>query len=516
MDAADLGAPSGGGGSGSGGSSPQVRSLKIAAATTELVPREELPLTVHVVPAGRHLVRFALPANDESQPLDAVLDRSEAETDETGTAGVVLLASSSRATFRVRASIDDVVAELELAVTDMGTATIVVQPTYSGRRDPMTWVASARRGNCAEGPVIPPPDGPFLGFAPKDHAPEIVGVPANTPVAITLRSGHYMGGCASVEMFPAGPEDRRHVVKVTVLDRPIELAASQLSLSLNLNATDTAFVELNQLAGAAASSAMLGSSSDDADALLDAMRATLDSNGREELDLARQDEGWDDLVRAHWGQGAPTRLRERVASWLGSGAEVLKGAGPLLQGELRAIDRSSAELRPAQLAGLTPEQAGLVNSALVSWSADADDTVVLGTDLYLSSSRLALGLAEGAAQLDFPEAESAAQALALALDCEALGGVLAGAGSDETNGYLECDADCLSELCQTAVTSIWQRGRDVSSAEPVRLALTAAGEARVGDAAEIAGIRGTWVGELSAEGFERSTGGPLSATQPAP
>jgi hypothetical protein len=103
----------------------------------------------------------------------------------------------------------------------------------------------------------------------------------------------------------------------------------------------------------------------------------------------------------------------------------------------------------------------------------------------------------------------------LAVECEALAEELAAAGSDTTFAYPGCDASCLRDLCQTAIASIWQRGRDASSSSPVRLALTAAGEARVGDAAEIAGILGSWIGDLSGVEFARSTGGQLSAVQPA-
>src|SRR5688500_10620263 len=112
------------GGSGASGGASQVQSLEFVEAPTNLVPREELTLTVQVSPGGRHLVRFSLPTNEESEPLDAVLDRSEAETDETGRASAVLLASSSGTSFRVRASTESKVAELSLLVTEMGGATV--------------------------------------------------------------------------------------------------------------------------------------------------------------------------------------------------------------------------------------------------------------------------------------------------------------------------------------------------------------------------------------------------------
>lgn len=515
-DGASLDAAPSGGNGGSGGSSQQKLSLAFVDAPRTLGPRDKLLVTVQVTPAGRHPVRFALPANEASDPLDAVLDRSEDETDDNGRASALLLAPSSQTAFTIRASVGGVSAELALTVVESGFVTIEVQPTLSAQRDPGTWVATAHLGKACE-PTIPPPDGPdHKVYAPKGSAPEIPNVrsdePNDFPMAITLRSGHYMGGCSTVEMFTTAPQDGRYVVRVTVLDRPIELLSSQLSLSLGLDDT-AAFRELTELAGADALVATLGSSTDDADALLDTMRATLEGVPRQQLDLARKAEGWDDLVRQHWGQGASTRLRDRLAAWLASGTAQLGAVETLLEAELKPVDAFSAELLPVRLAGLEPAQAGLVSSALVSWSAAADDTVVLGTDVYLSSSRLATGLAEQAALNDFPEAEGATAALVDLLDCSGLGPLLSGAGSDSTEAYEGCDADCVSELCRTAVGAIWQRGRDVRSSKPTRLALNAGGKAFVGDAAEIAGISGTWVGELSHAGFEKPTGGVLNATQ---
>jgi hypothetical protein len=510
--------PSGGSGSGSGGSSAQQVSLAFVGAPRALVPREALLLTVQVSPPGEHLVRFALPANDESNPLDAVLDRSEADTDASGRASALLLAPTSTTAFKIRASVEGTSTELPLDVVESGYVTIEVQPIPTGQRTPTTWVATARfPGEC--GPAIPSPDGPeeFTGYAPAGSAPEILDVPIDDPeafpMAITLRSGHYMGGCTTIEAFTTPPQDGRYVVRVTVLDRPIELLSSRLSLSLGLESAEP-FKELTELAGADALVAVLGSSSDDADALLDTMRATLDGVPRQELDSARKAEGWDDLVRQHWGQGAGTRLRDRVAAWLARGTTQLVASENLLEAELVPVDMTSAELLPVRLAGLEPTQAGLVSSALVSWSAAADDTVVLGTDVYLSSSRLATGLAEQAAIEDFPQATGAPAALAEVLDCGTLSLLLSAAGSDSTEAYPGCDAECLSELCRTAANTLWQRGREVRSSQPTRLALNAAGKAHVGDAAEIAGISGTWVGELSGDTWERSTGGELSAVQP--
>jgi hypothetical protein len=490
-------------------------SLRFLDSTELLAPRQELRLTVQAEPAGRYTVRFALPSSDGFEPLDAVLDTSMLETDESGAAQVELHAPSENTSFRVRASIGGgLVATRDFTVEADGKAAILVQSVYTGHRLPTAWAASARPGEtCADVHGIPPDEGPYPGYSAADEVPKISGVPAGVPLAVTLRSGHFMFGCASVEMLPAGPEDRPQVVRVTVLDRPIELAASNVTLALARQAGDTAFEDLLAAAALEVKPALLGSSTDDVDAVLDAMREALTGTPRQQLDTARKNEDWDSLLRSAWGSGASTRLRDRVAAWLTAGAATLAQQEHLLKGALGAVDGKNAQLELSEVAGLEPEQAGFVTPTLVTWSADAADTVVLGSDHYLSISRLAMGLAEASALLDEPDSASGAAALASSLDCAALGATLSAAGSDTELAYPECDASCLSELCQVALDAIWKRGREATTTSPALLRVTAAGAARVGEAAELASIEGNWVGKLSAGDEQRDTGGPLTASE---
>ncbi|HKY38324.1 MAG TPA: hypothetical protein VJN18_20415 [Polyangiaceae bacterium] len=506
----------GGSGNTSGG---QPTGLLFQDSATDLIPRQQVTLTVEAKPPGVYSVRFALPKDTESDPLDAVLEHSAAVTDATGQASVMLTAPSTNAMlFRVRASIGgDLSVERDFTVTDAGSVKVRVQPFYprdTREEDITTWNASARRGEtCADHPSIPVPDGSITGVSAKMETPVLHGVWTGVPVAITLRSGHFVGGCTSIEMFRPGPPEMEHVVDVTVLNRPIELAQSNVDVSLQLDPEDQTFQEVIQAAAESALTALRGPSTDDADALLDAMRNTLDGEARQNLDAARKAEGWDDLVRVHWGTA--TRLNASVSGWLARGRVELASSQELLQGRLSAIDAKSAELTLLSAASLSPSQAGFVGSALVSWSAEADDTIGLATDLYLSGSRLASGLAALPALDDFPAAQTPEQALALALDCSGLSSVLAAAGSDNVLAYPLCNSACLTERCEQAAEALWQRASDATSTKPLRLALTAAGRVTaVGDAAEIEGITGSWVGELT--GFTQSTGGPLVGSPPDP
>jgi hypothetical protein len=511
---AQLAGPIDGGSDAGTGNTPtggQPAGLSFLDGDTTLTPGQEVPVLVQASPAGQYLVRFALPNDTTSDPLDAVLERSEVPTDASGLASVKLTAPSTIATFRVRASIaGDLSVEREFTVTDGGTVKVRVHPIYTRGRDTTTWEASARpEDSCANHPSIPVPDGRITDDSPRGEDPELLDVPVGIPVAITVRSGQFVGGCTSIEMFRPGPPETEHVVEVTVLNRPLELAQSNVDISLQLDAEDEAFRDVNLAAAESALVALRGSSTDDADALLDAMRGALSGQARQDLDAARKAESWDDLVRAHWG--GPTRLHDTMSTWLASGSVELANSDELLQGQLSAVDAKSAELTLLSVAGISPAQAGFVSSSLVSWSAEADDTIGLATDVYLSSSRLATGLAAVAALDAFAAADRAEQALALALDCSGLTSTLAAAGADSVLAYPLCNGTCLNELCEQASLTLWQRARDATSTQPLRLALTATGEVDgVGDAAEVNHITGSWVGELT--GFTKSTGGSLVAS----
>jgi hypothetical protein len=72
----------------------------------------------------------------------------------------------------------------------------------------------------------------------------------------------------------------------------------------------------------------------------------------------------------------------------------------------------------------------------------------------------------------------------------------------------------LADTCRTAVSALWQRGAEADGADFSRLNVTATGKALVGDAAEVIGLTGTWIGEISDQSGSRSTGGPLTAATP--
>jgi hypothetical protein len=516
-----AGAPStGDGGAGVGPAIPTALELQEPGL---IAAREPVTITVRARPAGVYRVQFSLPSAS-GDPMDAVLDRAEAETDEEGLATVQLTAPSSPTTFELRASVGAVADGVSITVEDRGVATVQVEPrrlNLSALRDITTWSASAHRDkSCAELQGIPPEDGDIPGLAAsKTDAPIIPSVPARTRLAITLRSGHFIGGCTTVESLPPGPLSRPQIVVVSLLNRPIDLSASYLALSFGVNGASADWQRLLSEGGQSAQTALLGSSGDDVDALLDSMREA-SGDSRQLFENTRKSELWDDVVRARWGSGAKTKLRDALGAWLTSGRARFASADPSFRGLLTPLAQVSAEgasvarLELTTAASVSAASAGFAEGAQVAWSASPDDTVALGTDFYFVRSRLATALAEAAALDAYPDAADGAESLAETLDCAGLASDLAQAGIDDELGYEECDADCLEELCRGGLVPLWNRAADAEGLTPVRLSVTATAKAYVGDDAEVAGLTGTWIGELSRKDDRVATGGVLTAATP--
>lgn len=489
----------------------------------QVLARETVTLEVRAVPARVYRVRFALPPSG-GDPLDAVLNRAESISGANGIATVRLTAPSTSARFHVRASVGSVAASLAVDVVDPGSLTVQVQPRYTTLlRDVTTWTASAHlKTSCADLPGIPPPDGDLTALpSAKSEAPLIHGVPADTPLAITLRSGHFLGGCTSIEALASSPADAPRLVYVSVLNRPIDLAASKLSLSLGLSAPEATWSDALAAAGLAALSTLEGSSLDDADALLDAMR---DSRGNQRLEFQamRKNGSWDQALRAYWGKASGRKLRDAVSSWLGAGRLRFAAAPQLLSAQLLptpqadSLGEPRAQLQVLSAAGLKATEAGFITPAAVSWSASPDDSVVISSEIYVVLSRLAAGLAEASAIENRTDLGSAVDALAEVANCAGLGAALAAAGSNPASAFAPCDADCLESACQAGLTAIWLRLANATALTPARLSVSATGNARVSDAAAIAGMAGMWLGELKVEGEGRPTGGALTAIAAAP
>ena len=479
----------------------------------------QVEVLVQATPPGVYRVRFSLPTNN-GDPRDAILAASEADTSPAGSVSVLLTAPSSPAEFDLRASVGNQVAEtLRVTAVEPDTATLIANPVPLGHRQPKTWVATVHENKtCDQVPGIPPEDGLHMAFAGISDAPVIMGVKTGVPLAVVLRSSYNMGGCATVEMLPPEASDTPRVVDVQVLDRPVDLAASNVSLTLGVadpQATWSAVLGDAQSKALAALDGFPDKERADVDTLLAGMRDELSGSARDSFSSARSAESWDTLVGQHWGSA--TKLTDLINGWLTAGKAKLLVTDNVFAGRLMPNVETGkpddADLQFDGIVGIPPAEAGFVSPADVSWSAGPDDTILLSTHFYFFSSTLLTRLAQTDVLLASPGAGSMGAALATALDCSALGNELAAAGTDPQLAFSGCNADCLSALCTSALETVWLRARNATAVTPVTIDVAASGEGRVGDSAELAGIKGNWVGQLVSDdaAVPTTTGGLLEA-----
>jgi hypothetical protein len=460
--------------------------------TLALAPGETRTVTVTATPPNSYEITFAL----LGAPLDASLNKSKVAADSDGQASVTLKAPNASTTFRLRASIKEgVFAELPIAVSDKGFGSLRVIPVYGGLREVTTWVASAVTGtNCkAIADQLPEKlQAPQNATAPAGAEPLIESVPVGPNVAVVLRAGYYMWGCTDEPNLKAGQELN---VKVPVIDRPIDLSGTDLDLELPFEAEGAPYADIMKEAAFGLVGGLLPSSLDGASsALLDAMIATSPPDVADLLTDERANQGWDAKAGEHLG-ALTTPPKEQILEWIES---KLKPEGdPLIamsgiSGRLVAAKNApnKALFQVTSFGGVDAEAAGIPASHLMTWTADASDTVMLGGTLYWMPSRYVGGVALQAAK-EALGVMSMSEALGAIFNCSELAASLAGG--------MSCDAACLEALCQTALGDLWKNGLEASAQAGIvgEIGITASAKAKVDNYAAPMSFKGNWFGTLS-------------------
>ena len=482
--------------------------------TVVLSPKETRELTVTTSPAtsptGSFGVRFALIGSGaDNAPGDAVLDMSDVPTVK-GVAHVTLTAPSMPATFSVRASVAGKVQTLlGVSVRARGYTTLLVQPAYNGHRGVKQWTASIHvGGKCSKLVGNPPPDGTNAVTVNSGQPLTIQKVKTGVDVAVTLRAGHYIGGCA--DQSPLSERDGNQLL-VYASDRPINLAATQLGLSFGASDAHPEFSKLMKSSASTAESALGGDGASDVQALLDAMAGVTAASNRDAFSSARLANNWDAALNLAFGHNAATRLREPADRWMSAGLQGFE-APDAFTGQLSPLP-AGALLELGSVAGIAAADAGFPTSFQSTWSADSSDTLLLGTELTWVPSRLVTALALAPALVEFPEASGVESALAQSVDCGLVAQTLLAHGATVGAAvYPTCDASCAASTCTNAVGALWQKARDSSGSTVATLSVTGTGTADVGDDASVTALKGSWVGELSVGPDSASTSGTLSAT----
>jgi len=498
------------------GSEPQKTVIEFVPGGSlplKLKPKQSRQLTVQATPAGSFRIRFAL--SDTDAAADAVLDVSEVETDAEGIAHVTLIAPSRPANFDVRASSTSAaqVVYQHVDVRASGMTTLRVDPSYSGKRKITDWTATAQGGvSCGDLAGNPPPDGDQTATAKLDSPLDIPNVPVGVELAVTVRAGHYVGGCVDL---PALSEGDGNQVLVYASDRPLNLAATNLSLGLGATDAHPAFDKLLQDSASLAEDALLGESKDDVAALLDGMRDATSPVNREAFNVARTQNGWDGAVTSAFGKSAARRMRDPAQRWLSTGLLALDAPDALL-GHLSALG-SGAVFTPTKLGQASPANAGMPGSFVGTWSADSSDTLLLGIDLNWEPSRLVTALAVAPALAEFAGATSLERALSLSVDCEQIAQLLLAHGViPDSAAFASCDENCALNLCNNAVAAAWGKAQLSSGKEIATLSVTASASAEVGDDARAITLDGSWVGELRSGDATAHVSGALSASSATP
>jgi hypothetical protein len=485
--------------------------------TVMLSPKQTQVLTVTTdppvttAPPGNFHVQFALVgSSSNSGPGDAVLSAGDVPTVD-GIAQVTLTAPSTPTTFSVRASVAGSVSTLlAVSVSALGYTTLRVQPAYNGHRSVTQWTASARVGSkCSKLVGDPPPDDPLTVTAKLGQPLEIEHVKIGVDVAVTLRAGHYIDGCA--DQGPLSEGDGNQVL-VYASDRPINLDATRLALSFGPSNAAPEFAKLMKNSVSVAESALVGASGGDVQALLDAMQSATVAADRDAFSTTRLAKGWDAALTSAFGHDAPTRLRDPADRWMSAGLQSFEAPGSF-SGQLTSLS-AGALLELTSVAGVPASEAGFPTSFQSTWSADSSDTLLLGTQLTWLPSRLVTALALGPALLEFPQAESLESALAQSVDCGLVAQTLLADGATAGAAvYAGCDASCAVLACSNALSSLWSKARDSSGTTVATLDVTGTGSAAVGDdAAATALNKGSWVGQLSVGQDSAPVSGTLSAT----
>ena len=205
----------------------QPDSLHFVPEVLAIKPKEVVQFSVQAQPKRRFPVEFALLGEFE----DASLDGSRAMSDESGVAQGTLTGPGLATTFTLLAtSGPGVIAQAGVSVSTAGFTSLAVLPSYAGKRPTKNWIASVRAGiKCTDIPGAPPEDGDLM--SPPSLKPTINNVPVGPRLAITLRAGHYIGGCAESDGLLAGTPQ---TIKVNVKDVPLKTEETKLELALKL------------------------------------------------------------------------------------------------------------------------------------------------------------------------------------------------------------------------------------------------------------------------------------------
>lgn len=456
------------------------------SGTISLGLREERTLSVVVDPPEHQEVNFVLLGSS----LDATLDHAAIVTDDEGRANVTLRAPNQSTRFIVRTWIMRGPAdEVDVETVGDGFAPVEIIPIYKGMRPITEWTASiVPRTTCADiSPLLPAEvPGAIDGYALSDESLLIPDVPVGPSLAVTVRAGKFAWGCSDAHDLVVGETMK---VKVNVIDKPIEVGATNLEVTFVLKPDPVAYATLLQTTSATMLDTLFPKDVDPGTALLDAMSARVPEPMMTAFTDARLAAGWDAMVSSHLAT-QPTSFPDALGTWVATG---LADEPAEFVATLQALPEvpGAATLSPVRFGSVAAQDAGMPGTHLASLAVDAGDVMHLGGSLYWLPSRYIGALMSKNALQNAPAGTTMADALATLAACDALGQTLV--------GFDTCDATCIAGLCHEALAASWDAALDASgSAGNVGLInIAAAVTTSVNEKAVPISFQGSWLGSVS-------------------
>jgi len=457
-----------------------------SSAGLALALREERVLSVVIDPPRHQEVNFVLLGD----PLDATLDQTVVVTDSEGRATVTLRGPNQATSFRVRSWIMRGPAdELSVEAVGDGYAPVEILPIYKGTRLITSWQASiVARATCADiSPLLPSklPEA-ISSSALASEALIVQDAPVGPSLAVTVRAGEFAWGCTDAHDLVVGETMK---VKVNVIDKPIEIGATNLDVTFDLKPDPKAFGPMLESTALSMLDTLVPKDIEPGTALLDALATHVPESMRPAFDDARLAGAWDTATTNHLAL-QPNTVRDAFIGWFFGG---YVSEPSEFVATLKALPNvpGSATLSPVRFGSIPASAAGMPDTHVTKLVLDVGDVMHLNGTVYWLPSRYLGSVMEKAALQAAPEGATMADVFSSLAACDLLGQTL--------GGFDSCDATCMAGLCQEALAHRWEDALDASAyaGNIGHVEFAAVVATSVDNKAVPTEFHGTWLGSIS-------------------
>ena len=480
--------------------------------TLELAPSEQVSVSL-LTQTGERVSILML-----GDALDASLESASVQADADGVATVQLTAPSQPTTFVLRAQVgSDASAELHVAVSELGFVTLDLVPVYEGERELSLWSADVVVGGDCGAILAGYPTDPVGALhvsASQVDDLQVGSVPVGPQLAVAIRSEQLAAGCV---VFQATKPDSVELVSVTLLDRPMILGDAELDVSLEYTPDPTSYGIVVERSSKTLADVAFPQGTAPTALVLDAMSSVLSADAITSLDALRAESTVELQLAALLDGVDPNGLCVSLAQGAASAAVAAAASDDQrVEGRLSGSPQSpgAPTFTLTSFAGLWGDALGPQAAVPFSWSATADDVLVVSGLVPVATTRLAAHYMNLALSAQVGVETTVPATLSAEIDCPAVALAIVTAGAIDG-----CDEGCLAAACEAGLAARWQAG--VSAGESTdgsigSLQIGISGEATVSDELLPVALAGSWLGTLSAEEQEASVMGVATGQAPPP